>query len=105
MRSEISGPAPRGSSARLPPGSPPRPDSAGHPGWTGALFRPRVPTPALPPAALICGIGRPQAYELAKNDAFPVPVIGVGARYRVAVAGILAAFQLPADPRHTDPTT
>jgi hypothetical protein len=49
----------------------------------------------LPTAARIFGLGRALAYELAKNRAFPVPVIRVGTRYRVPVAPILAALHLP----------
>ncbi len=73
------------------------------PVWTEADIRALGAVTDLPTAASIFGIGRAQAYELAKNDDFPVPVIRVGARYRVAVAGILAALQLPPDPTPADP--
>ena len=69
-----------------------------HPVWTDADIRALGAITDLPTAASIFGIGRAQAYELAKNDDFPVPVIRVGSRYRVPVAAILAALRLPPDP-------
>ena len=43
----------------------------------------------LPTAAAILGIGRSTAYTLANTDQFPVPVLRIGRRYRVAVAHLL----------------
>lgn len=39
-----------------------------------------------PTAARVLGIGRCLAYDLARRDEFPVPVIRVGHRYLVSVA-------------------
>lgn len=53
---------------------------------------------ALPPvltleeAATLLGIGRTSAYTLAKNEAFPVPVLRIGKLYRVPTPGLLAAL-------------
>lgn len=66
--------------------------------WTEDAIRALGMVTDLPTAASIFGLGRALAYELAKNDQFPVPVIRVGTRYRVPVAPILAALQLPPDP-------
>ena len=71
--------------------------------WTEAEIRALGAVTDLPTAASIFGIGRAQAYELAKNDDFPVPVIRVGARYRVAVAAILTVLLLPTDPVPANP--
>jgi len=68
------------------------------PMWTEDAIRALGMVTDLPTAASIFGLGRALAYELAKNDQFPVPVIRVGSRYRVPVAPILAALQLPAHP-------
>ncbi|MEY9859796.1 putative DNA-binding transcriptional regulator AlpA [Catenulispora sp. GAS73] len=50
---------------------------------------------ALPPvlnleeAARLLDIGRTSAYTLAKNGAFPAPVLRIGKLYRVPTAGLL----------------
>ncbi|MDG4803682.1 helix-turn-helix domain-containing protein [Micromonospora sp. WMMD980] len=55
-------------------------------------------------AAQIFGLSRATAYELAKHDRFPVAVLRFGSRYRVPVAAILHALQLPAsDDQPPDP--
>ena len=64
--------------------------------WTEDRIRALGAVTDLPTAARIFGLGRALAYELAKNDRFPVPVLRVGNRYRVPVAPILAALRLPA---------
>ncbi|WP_433229962.1 helix-turn-helix domain-containing protein [Micromonospora sp. CA-248260] len=46
----------------------------------------------------IFGMSRSSAYELARRDRLPVPVLRVGSRYRVSVAAILAALGVPSDP-------
>ena len=38
------------------------------------------------------GIGRTKAFELARADQFPVPVLRVGAKYRVTRTSILKAL-------------
>ena len=65
--------------------------------WTEQRIRALGAVTDLPTAAGIFGLGRALAYELAKNDQFPVPVLRVGTRYRVPVAPILTALHLPAD--------
>ena len=40
-------------------------------------------------AARALGIGRTKAYELAKHDEFPCPVIRVGEMYRIPTPGLL----------------
>jgi hypothetical protein len=49
----------------------------------------------VPTAGKIFHLSRSTAYDLAKRDAFPVPVLRVGTRYRVPVAGILTALGVP----------
>jgi predicted DNA-binding transcriptional regulator AlpA len=78
--------------------APPTTRPAGPPEWTEERIRGLGLLTDLPTAASIFGLGRALAYELAKNDDFPVPVIRVGSRYRVPVAAILAALHLPPDP-------
>ncbi|MGV9976538.1 DNA-binding protein [Micromonospora wenchangensis] len=46
----------------------------------------------------IFGMSRSSAYELARRDRLPVPVLRVGSRYRVSVTAILAALGVPSDP-------
>lgn len=43
-------------------------------------------------AGSILGIGRTTAYVLAREDRFPIPVLKVGDRYQVPVAGLLKAI-------------
>ena len=66
--------------------------------WTGQRIRALGAVTDLPTAASIFGLGRSLAYDLAKRDQFPVPVIRAGTRYRVPVAAILAALRLPQEP-------
>lgn len=40
-------------------------------------------------AGSILGLGRTTAHKMAREETFPVPVIKVGHRYRVPVAGLL----------------
>jgi hypothetical protein len=63
--------------------------------WTEQRIRALGAVTDLPTAGRIFGLGRSLAYQLAKADQFPAPVIRVGARYRVPVAGILAALAIP----------
>jgi hypothetical protein len=64
--------------------------------WTETRIRALGAVTDLPTAGRIFGLGRSLAYELAKNDQFPAPVLRVGTRYRVPVAGILTALGIPA---------
>ncbi len=94
--------------------------------WTEQRIRALGAITDLPIAGRIFGLGRAMSYELARTNQFPVPIIRVGARYKVPVAGILTALGLPAsgdltstpkrsvdhhdeisspDPLHTDPET
>ena len=78
--------------------APPTTGLPSRPEWTEERIRVLGLLTDLPTAASIFGLGRALAYELAKNDDFPVPVIRVGSRYRVPVAAILAALRPPPDP-------
>ncbi len=49
-------------------------------------------TTDLATAAKALGIGRTTAYQLARAGDFPVPVLRLGARYRVVTSGLLAAL-------------
>ena len=40
-------------------------------------------------AGAILGIGRSKAYELAKNDEFPVAILRVGRRYLVPTSALI----------------
>ncbi|MBO4140143.1 helix-turn-helix domain-containing protein [Micromonospora tulbaghiae] len=40
-------------------------------------------------AARALGVGRTKAYELAKQDVFPCPVLRIGTSYRVRTADLL----------------
>jgi hypothetical protein len=64
--------------------------------WTETRIRALGAVTDLPTAGRIFRLGRSLAYELAKNDQFPAPVLRVGSRYRVPVAGILTALSIPA---------
>ena len=60
----------------------------------------QLPDPLLEPtvdverAAVLLGIGRTSAYELAKTGRFPVPLLMCGHRYRVPTAPLLDALGL-----------
>jgi hypothetical protein len=64
--------------------------------WSEQRIRALGAVTDLPTAGRIFGLGRSLAYELARTDRFPAPVIRVGERYRVPVAGILTALGIPA---------
>ena len=65
--------------------------------WTEERIRALGAITDLTTAASIFGLSRTAAYDLVKQDEFPVPVIRVGARYRVPVAAILAVLHLACD--------
>jgi hypothetical protein len=75
---------------------PAQPARRDRPVWTEERIRALGAVTDLPTAAKIFGLGRALAYELARNNDFPVPVIRVGARYRVPVAPILTILHVPA---------
>ena len=56
--------------------------------WTEERIRALGAVTDLPTAGRVFGLGRALAYELARTGDFPVPVIRVGARYKVPVAGV-----------------
>jgi hypothetical protein len=76
--------------------------------WTEDRIRALGAVTDIPTAASIFKIGRSSAYELVLNDAFPVPVLRFGSRYRVPVAAILTALRVRPDPddeeEHHPPT-
>ncbi|WP_209305298.1 helix-turn-helix domain-containing protein [Blastococcus sp. CT_GayMR20] len=48
-----------------------------------------------PDAAGVLGIGRTTAYEMARQGEFPVRIIKIGARYKVATADLRALLGVP----------
>jgi hypothetical protein len=58
--------------------------------WTPDAVRNLGMTTDVATAGAILGIGRSKAYELAKNDEFPVAVLRVGRRYLVPTSALLA---------------
>ncbi|MFG1892219.1 DNA-binding protein [Micromonospora sp. NPDC049051] len=71
--------------------------STGEPGgevWTEERIRALGAITDLPTAGRIFGLGRALSYDLARTGGFPVPVIRVGSRYKVPVAGILTTLGL-----------
>jgi hypothetical protein len=71
--------------------------------WTEEQVRALGVITDLPTAGRIFGIGREQAYLLARTGEFPAPVVHLGARIKVPVAGILAALGLTSAPDLTMP--
>ncbi|GAA2617198.1 helix-turn-helix domain-containing protein [Paractinoplanes durhamensis] len=65
--------------------------------WTADRVRALGLVTDIATAARIFGLSRAVAYDLAKQNRFPVPVLRFGSRYRVPVAAILQALHLPAD--------
>jgi Helix-turn-helix domain len=57
--------------------------------WTVEAVRALGTTTDVATAASILGFGRTKAYELAKNNQFPVPTLRIGRRYIVPVSAIL----------------
>lgn len=72
--------------------------AAGGPVWTEERIRALGVITDLPTAGRIFGIGRAQAYDLARTGEFPAPVIHLGTRVKVPVAGIMAALGLTSTP-------
>lgn len=60
--------------------------------WSAEEIRALGVRTDLETAASIWGIGRTRAYELARNDEFPCPVVRIGAKYVVLVAPMLRAL-------------
>ncbi len=57
--------------------------------WTVQAVRDLGITTEVETAGSVLGIGRSKAYEMAKADEFPVPLVRIGRRYVVPVAAIL----------------
>lgn len=49
-------------------------------------------------AGLAFGIGRDQSYRLAREDAFPVPVLRMGRSLRVSRAAVMRLLDIDNDP-------
>ena len=73
----------------------PHPEPSATPPWTADTIRALGTVTNVATAAAIFGLNRSVAYDLVKDDRFPVPVLRFGNRYRVPVAAILAALHLP----------
>jgi hypothetical protein len=69
-----------------------------HPIWTESRIRQLGAVTDLGTAASIFGLSRTGAYDLARRNQFPVPLIRAGTRYRVPVAAILAVLHLDGQP-------
>lgn len=65
--------------------------------WTPARVKALGLTIDIETAGNVLGIGRTSAYQLAKNNQFPVPVIRAGTQYRVPTYGLLEALCATAD--------
>ncbi|MGI8613720.1 MAG: hypothetical protein ACR2KL_07260 [Nocardioidaceae bacterium] len=65
--------------------------------WTAEQLRALGVRTDLVTAASVLGIGRTTAHELARRDAFPVPVLRLGRRYVVPVAPVLRLLGLDYD--------
>jgi Helix-turn-helix domain len=57
--------------------------------WTTQTIRQLGMTTDVATAGAILGIGRSKAYELAKNDEFPVAILRVGRRYLVPTSALI----------------
>jgi hypothetical protein len=62
----------------------------------------RPPTVDIETAARVLGCGRTLAYELARRNEFPCPVLRLGTRYVVPTAGLLRAVGLGDWADHAD---
>jgi hypothetical protein len=63
-------------------------------GWTAERVRSLGVRTDLRTAAAVLGIGQTNAYRLAREGTFAVPVVRLGSRYIVPTAGLLAALGL-----------
>ncbi len=66
--------------------------------WSEADVRALGVTCDVVTAGSVLGIGRAAAYQLAARDQLGVPVLHLGSRLRVPVAGLLVALGLPLTP-------
>jgi len=59
------------------------------PGWTAEAVRALPVTTDIVTAGSVLCLGRGKSYELARRGEFPVPVLRLGAEYRVPTAALL----------------
>ena len=82
---------------------------ATHKIWTVKKIKALGVTTDMPTAAAILNISRANAYELARRNAFPVPIVRIGSRVIVPVAGLLRILLvipgLPAHDHEPDPSS
>ncbi len=64
-------------------------DTPGRQVWTPHTVRQLGMTTDIETAAAIIGIGRTHAFDLIKNDQFPVPVLRLGRRTLIPVGALL----------------
>jgi len=62
-----------------------------------------TPTIDLMIAARALGLGRTKAYDLARRQQFPCPVLRIGESYRVPTAGLLELLGLAPDEQSRGP--
>lgn len=62
---------------------------------TEASIRALGVTTDVPTAGAIVGLSRSHAYDRARREEFPFPMLRVGARIRIPIAGNLAALGYP----------
>jgi hypothetical protein len=67
--------------------------------WTVEAVRALGLTTDLPTAGQILGMSRSHAYELARRGEFPVPVLRIGSRLRVATTHLLELRQPASESR------
>jgi hypothetical protein len=67
------------------------------PVWTVERIRALGAVTDVATVGQIFGLSRSSAYELARANRLPVPVLRVGSRYRVSVAAILTALGVPTE--------
>ncbi len=85
-----------------PDQQPPGAEAADPAVWTVKRIRALGATTSLATAAAVLGVSRSQAYRLVATDAFPAPVIRVGNRVVVPVAGLLRLALLDDDEPEPD---
>jgi hypothetical protein len=66
------------------------------PVWTPDAIRALGATTDLPTAGQILGLSRNHSYDLARRGQFPVPVLRIGSRLRVATTHLITFLGIPA---------
>jgi hypothetical protein len=72
--------------------------------WTDDQIRALGSLTDLVTAGSVLGIGRTTSHRLARDGQFPVPVLRIGHRYHVPVAGLLHLLGLTDADQPCDPT-